>query len=169
MPTLNLGVVELAYDNRETKKQQGARIAKARKGRRRPKPAASGTAMETVDVARILEAKYHIIEQFYELHEEEIGEMFAEALGDTLADIMAGVAPPTINLHAAAESRLEEMFHDFLTNEELAQTATPGVPTKAALRGVSHRFKHPYARRARRPSFIDTGLYLQAFKAWMDP
>jgi hypothetical protein len=38
----------------------------------------------------------------------------------------------------------------------------------AALHGVSHRFKHPYARRARRPSFIDTGLYQNSFAAWVD-
>jgi hypothetical protein len=36
------------------------------------------------------------------------------------------------------------------------------------MRGVNHRFMHPYARRPSRPSFIDTGLYVANFTAWVD-
>jgi len=50
--------------------------------------------------------------------------------------------------------------------KEVEKLGIPGVPTKAALRGVNHRLKHPYRRRGARPSFVDTSLYMSSFKAW---
>jgi hypothetical protein len=44
----------------------------------------------------------------------------------------------------------------------------PGVPTQTSLKGVSHLFMKPYARHGFRPSFIDTGLYMNSFRAWVE-
>jgi len=43
-----------------------------------------------------------------------------------------------------------------------------GVPTRAAMKGVSHLRQDPYAQRPPRPSFIDTSLYQRSFKAWTE-
>lgn len=121
----------------------------------------------TGEVAEILEAKYHIMETFFELHETEIVGMLERSLEGALQNIAAG-APGTIGVNAEGESAIEATFKNWLSQRGMDQTATPGVPTLAALHGVSHRFAHPYARRASRPSFIDTGLYQANFKAWVD-
>ena len=67
---------------------------------------------------------------------------------------------------AAGESQIENRFKQFLSLREVEKLGIPGVPTKAALAGVSHRFKGK--KGGRRPSFIDTGLYQASFKAWID-
>jgi hypothetical protein len=37
----------------------------------------------------------------------------------------------------------------------------------AADAGVNHRKKRPYAKRDARPAFVDTGLFVSSFRAWM--
>ena len=73
-----------------------------------------------------------------------------------------------IDPHAEAMNAIQARFKTYLESEEIAGTATPGVPTLAARHGVNHRLKHPYRKRAARPSFVDTGLYQSSFKAWID-
>jgi hypothetical protein len=67
------------------------------------------------------------------------------------------------------------MFVTYLDNEEIAETGQAGVPTAAALAGVrtslkkKKELKNPRKRSlGRRPSFIDTGMYRDSFKAWVD-
>jgi hypothetical protein len=72
-------------------------------------------------------------------------------------------APQNSIRYDQAGSAIENMFRNFLDLREM--DGMPGVPTAAAEHGVSHRFKHPYAKRASRPSFIDTGLYQASFVA----
>jgi len=125
-------------------------------------PGSPGTS--TGDVAEILEKKYHIMEAFFQQHETEIVALLEASMADAFEDALrggAGVADMT-----AAESGIETLFRFWLSRGGLDGLA-PGVPTAAALRGVSHRRKHPYARRGPRPSFIDTGTYVAAFKAWV--
>jgi hypothetical protein len=162
--TLCLGVIDLPYADEPA---PAKRVAKARAGKQKPKVNKSETAgaQTTGDVAEILEAKYHIVEIFYETHEEDIGEMFAESLSGTLEALLMG-APATLNPFGEATSVIDSSFKDFLSNEEMASTGTPGVPTKAALRGVNHRLKLKSG--PRRPSFIDTGQYQNSFISWVE-
>jgi hypothetical protein len=51
--------------------------------------------------------------------------------------------------------------------KEMDRLGYPGVPTKASLDGVSHRFKNKRGAPGR-PSFSDTGLYEDSFVAWID-
>jgi hypothetical protein len=70
---------------------------------------------------------------------------------------------------ARGMGKIEQRFRDFISLREVERVGIPGVPTKAALRGISHRLLHPYARsNQRRPSFRDTGLYMNSFRAWVD-
>jgi len=153
--TLFLGVMDLPYAD-------GASYREA--GRRKPKQMGSST---TGDVAAILEEKYHIMEVFFELHGDEIAEDLVNSLAGAIENIDMG-APTSIDALGEAGSKIEERFRDFLMKKEMESLGIPGVPTQASLEGHSKRFKHPYAKRAPRPSFIDTGLFEGSFKAWVD-
>lgn len=127
---------------------------------------AGGGLKTTGDVAEILEDRYHIMETFFELHENAIASMLTKSVEEAIQSIHAG-APGYIDPHLEGLSELEHEFKDFLSMRGMDATATPGVPTRAATRGVSHRFLHPYAKHPSRPSFIDTGLYQANFHAWV--
>lgn len=151
---LHLGVIDLPY----------ARAPSARQRRR-----GSGGTQTTGDVAGWLEDRYHVMEVFFETHRDEIGGYLAEAYAGALETaLMGGAAPGRMDPSSAAMTRIEDRFREFLSLREIEKMGIPGVPTGAALRGVNHRMKHPYARRAARPSFVDTGLYQSSFRAWMD-
>lgn len=151
MLTLHLGVVDLPY----------AVPSKSRK------KAARASQVTTGQVAQWLEEKYHVEETFYELHSQKIADDIAESLAGTMESIAMG-APTTIDPFGAATSQIQNDFVQFIENKEMERLGYPGVPTHAALMGVSHRFKHPYARRPPRPSFLDTGLFSASFRAWID-
>lgn len=154
---LNLGVVDVPYVDAEKPATQRKRI----KAGKPPEP----NEMTTGDVAEILEAKYHVMEIFYEMHKEDVAKDLAESVVGALETIMMG-GPADLDALGGATSKIEERFRDFLTNREMEKLGYPGVPTQAALDGVNHRFKHPYAQKnKRRPSFVDTGLYQASFKA----
>lgn len=153
--TLHLGVVDVPYaHNPELKPKQ-------RKKR-------SASTMTTGDVADILEAKYHVMRIFFETHKADIAKDLESSLEGALENLLLG-APLGANAFAAAEGDVEKRFKDFLTNREMEGLGYPGVPTQAALDGVNHRLKHPYRKsNPRRPSFVDTGLYENSFRAWVD-
>jgi hypothetical protein len=168
MTTLHLGVIEQSYGwavpPNETKLQEGFRVGRRRKKR----TTGSRSAVTTGDVAEILEAKYHVMEVFYELNKEKIGDLIVRSLAGRIETIQQGGYAGYDEPYTAATSVIEDMFKQFLSQKIIERIGIPGVPTKAALAGVSHRFKHPYAKREPRPSFIDTGLYQASFKTWVD-
>ena len=173
MTTLHLGVIEQSYGwaapPGETKLQEGLRVSRRKKKRAAVRKLLGlRSAVTTGDVAEILEAKYHVMETFYELHQEEIGDLIVRSLAAKIETIQQGGYAGYDEPFAGATSVIEDEFKQFLSQKVMETLGIPGVPTKAALAGVSHRFKHPYAQRAARPSFIDTGLYQASFKAWVD-
>lgn len=121
----------------------------------------------TGDVAEILEAKYNVIETFWELHAQEGADALAEGMRGTLESLLMG-APPTQNPFGSGESAIDDMFRKCLDSKELEAIGIPGVATQAAKDGVNHRMKHSHANRPARPSFIDTGLLQSSFKSWVD-
>ena len=168
---LHLGVIDVPYS---TAVPQSARrvAARTKRGGGATKPqkfsASPAGGKTTGDVAEILEAKYHVMESFAFLHEKDIAGALEETISDAFDNVLLG-APiqPGGNALAAATGDIETMFHKFISNREM-DGVQPGVPTKAAQRGVSHRFKNPNAKRAPRPSFRDRGLYDSSFKTWLD-
>lgn len=141
MTTLHLGVLDVPY---------------ARKG-----------GKTTGDVAEILEAKYGIICAFWQRNRQDYLDALVGGSVEALEAKLQGRSP-----RGSTKSTLERMRHDFrvfISQRQVEQVGLRGVPTEAALKGISHRFKHPYARRnPRRPSFRDTGLYEASFRAWID-
>jgi len=116
-------------------------------------------------VAGFLENKYHVMRNFFEVKKELIAKDLENGLKDSLEALLTGAPPPT-NAFASGASRIEDRFKQFLSRSEIERIGYPGVPTQAALAGISSRFKK--RRSGRRPSFIDTGLYQSSFKAWVD-
>lgn len=155
---LHLGVIDIPYANvpDEMKKHR----------RHRAHPAGSET---TGDVATWLENKYHVVETFYELHEQQVIDTVTESVSDAVEALMSGAPIATVNpFSPGALSDIQSAFKQFLSNREIEALGIPGVPTQAALDGISHRFKNRRNPKGRRPSFIDTGLYQASFIAWMD-
>lgn len=162
MTTLHLGVVDVPY----APPQQAPRKAPKRPGKARARRARQNQNITTGDVAEILEAKYHVMEIFYEEHQADVANDLAESMKNAVESLLLG-APPSLDPFGAATSSIENRMKQFLSNREMESLGYPGVPTMAALMGVSHRFKNPYKRRAARPSFVDTGLYMASMKAWV--
>ena len=150
MTTLHLGVLDVPYTD-STGATKTAKVAVA--------------SETTGDVAGYLEAKYHVMEHFFELHGAEIAEDLVQSLSDAFEDLVSG-APAGLDPFGAATSAIEQRFREMLTKKELDALGYPGIPTKASLEGVNHRLKSK--KGAPRPSFIDTGQYQASFKAWID-
>ncbi len=119
----------------------------------------------TGDVAEILESKYHIMEVFYQQHKEDVAADLENSISGALENMMAGSPPPN-KPFGSAEAAIEDRFKKFLGDAEMDALGYPGVPTGAALRGVSHRMK--INKGSPRPSFIDTGLYQSSMVCWID-
>lgn len=168
MTVLHLGVIDVPYS--ASSFEAGTKnkpLGQARRGKANTPHNNSPGTQTTGEVAEILEERYHIMETFFEdVGAELIGDALAQSVGNAIENLVMG-APSTVAPFAEAESEIETAFKLFLSQQEM-DNVVPGVPTQAAQEGVSHRFRHPYAKRAPRPSFIDTGLYQANFKAWVD-
>jgi len=145
MGTLHLGVENAAYSD----------------------PDAKGITT-TEGVAKVLEAKYHVMRVFIEAHGQEIADDIGKALADDLSALMHGEKISAIPLDGAMHI-IEKRFNDYLDADEWQQTT--GQVIAAAQNGVSHRFKKAGGvsgkQRGPRPAFIDTGLYQASFRAWI--
>lgn len=167
MTVLHLGVVDIKYQNKSTEPKKVAKPQRGKRNRPVKAPDAPSVPNETTgDVAEILEKQYHIMENFAHRYGDVIASSLANSVAGALTNLMAG-APPTNNPFGSAEMVIEDSFKAFLDNGEM--DGMPGVPTMAAQKGVNHRLKHPYAKsNPPRESFIDTGLFQQSFKAWVE-
>lgn len=126
------------------------------------------SAVTTGDVAEFLEAKYGLMGTFYKVHEHHIVEDLENSIAGALETMVMRRQPVAIPWDAATQ-KIQARFVDFISSKEAERVGIPGTPTQAAKRGVNHRLKHPYRRgNPRRPSFRDTYLYMNSFRAWTD-
>lgn len=163
---LHLGMIDVPYAN-EAKKEK---VPQAKKGKaNKPlKPKTEGGTQTTGDVAEILEAKYHIMDTFAFARLPDIAKELEDSIAGALETLMMGGRPDP-NPFGKAESAITTMFKRFLDTGAVEHMGIQGVPTQAALDGVNHRLKHPYARsNPRRESFMDTGGYHDHFIAWIE-
>jgi hypothetical protein len=163
---LHLGIVDVPYANRaEDKKVPQAKKGKANK----PIEQKTASGMQTTgDVAEILEKKYDIMQTFADAKLPQIAEELEDSIAGELESLIMG-GRPSGNPFQKAESAIGTMFKNFILTQEVEGANISGVPTQAALDGVNHRLKHPYAKKnSRRPSFIDTGMYVSHFQAWIE-
>lgn len=123
------------------------------------------SSLTTGDVAEILEEEYSVMGAFFQAHREEIIGAVSRSVEGALESMMMG---RRVDTWGSATQLIQREFRRFISSREAEQVGIPNVPTLAAIRGVNHRLKHPYAKRnPRRPSFRDTGLYMASFRAWV--
>lgn len=129
----------------------------------------------TGEVAEDLEKRYGVMQGFMQLHEQDVAEDLADSMAGALESIMMGQLP-SHDPFGSGTQKINKNFRTYLEQEEIAQLNRAGVPTLAALTGVSHRFKgkknwikqgKKKAFGVRRPSFIDTGQYMNVFTSWV--
>ncbi|WP_336240445.1 hypothetical protein [Citrobacter werkmanii] len=117
----------------------------------------------THEVAVELEENYGVFTHFWDLHKDTI---IAEA-GETIAlSFINHIKYGAPLVGDAPMGETIEAFNHFLEQEEMAGLNIDGVPTKAALDGKNSRLKQESG--ARRPSFIDGGLFKTSFIAWIN-
>lgn len=150
--TLHLGVLDQPYSN-------------ARK------------PMTTYQVAKILERNYGVMQMFWDAHGQDCATDMEEGLKGAFEAFLMG---QHIDPFGSGMQSIERRFREFISTREIerlgfaprtriAGHALLQIPTKAALRGVSHRLAKPNARsNPRRPSFRDTGMYMNSFRSWVD-
>jgi hypothetical protein len=153
MPVLHLGVADVPYSDPPQPVKPGA------------KPKTTAPNETTGDVASLLEDKYHIVQIFYEQHKADVALALEGSLAGALENLLMGAPSRTSPLGEGA-AKIQTAFKRFLSEKEMDRLGYPGIPTKASLLGISHRFKGKHG--PPRPSFIDTGLYETSFKAWVD-
>lgn len=152
---LHLGVIVQVYRSPST-------TGRGKKKRRTVK------ATDTGQVAQWLEDKYGIMETFWNVY----GDRAAGALEHGMVGVlenMLGTGHMSQNPFDQGCSQIEEWFRNFIASKEAERVGIPGTPTKAALKGVNHRLARPYRKsNPRRPSFLDSGMYMNNFHAWID-
>lgn len=123
----------------------------------------------TGDVAQILEDKYHIMEVFYEsLGRDVVQKAIDNSIDKALINLVMGKPTNLSDGFASFTTEMDQAFKHFLSQQEM-DGVVGGVPTQAALNGVNHRLKHPYAKsNPERPSFIDTGTYESHYTTWVE-
>lgn len=166
MTTLHLGVIDVRYQEQPAAPhvQTSRRPGKARL----PHPSRAPSDKSTGDVAKILEHKYGLFSMFTLLHGATISDALEEAMQGRLETLLMGGPISSKLLEDSDLGEIEQAFKKSIDDREY-DARLPGVPTRAALNGVDHRLKHPYAKgNPDRPSFRDTGLMQTSFKAWVD-
>lgn len=140
MPVLVLGVIDVPYDNR------------------------GGETVTTANVATWLENKYHVMETYATLHREDIERELVNSMEGALEDLFAGA--PMKDPYQEAMQNVKAGFGQFLMTAEIESMGVPGVPTGAAIKRRSLRFKDKKSN-GFRPSFVDTSTYELSFRAWV--
>lgn len=170
---LNLGVLDVAYSD------------------------ANGSGeTSTGDVAEILEKNYHVMQKFFESRQDKIAQWLADDMANSIEMLANGSGPISTasrkssaqhvlagvkrtaggvqsgSLTYGADQKIEAEFRAFIFSGEMqtAMSAAGGGRLSAAAdAGVNHRKKKAYAKSNKaRPAFVDTGLYVSAFRAWTE-
>ena len=164
--TLHLGVIDQPYANY----QAPQKVPQAKKGKaNKPiKPKSDAGTKSTGEVAEILEEKYGILETFAFARLPDIAKELENSIAGELENMLMG-APASGNPFQGAESAITTMMKQFIASQAIEHMGIEGVPTQAAIDGVNHRLKRPYVKaNPRRPSFIDTSLYMDSMTCWFD-
>jgi hypothetical protein len=164
---LVLGVEDHAYAARyEPQSPLSATKKKKRQASMTHAQTAYGKGKTTGEVAKDLESRYGIMGAFWEMEQDYIMSLIEKSISQSIED-MAASGEPSSPISQDVLEKIEARFKRNLSMKRY-DGQLPGVPTTAALQGVSHLFRHSYAKRPSRPSFIDTGMFQASFKAWIE-
>ena len=118
---LNLGIIDVPYDlssfGAATKKR---RLGRAKRGKAMaPKTNSAPGTRSTGDVAEILEAKYHIMEVFFEdVGADVIAGALEHSVAGAIENIAAGASAARLQPTAEAMGEIETAFRLFLGQQE---------------------------------------------------
>lgn len=163
MPLLNFGENEVPYQYSKTP----LRMRRAREGKAaRPRPDAY--TVTTLEVARFLEKRYHVMEVFHRVHGDDIAKFMADDMVKAFQNIKLGMPRDILNrsLLQTAMSHTEDAFRRFVFTGEAERVGIPDTPTQASIDRHSLRFKNQVSPSGR-PSFYSTGQYIGNFRAWI--
>jgi hypothetical protein len=153
MARLHLGVEKRIYPRRSRGEWRRHRVGQS--------------IVTTEEVADALEERYHILEHFLEMEHDGIMSDFHQNFHLEIDTALSGRKPPK-RRWGRFEARVTRRFKDFIHARSL-DGVEYGVPTQRSLKGVNRRLSHPYQKNnPSRPSFIDTGLYVNSMKAWVE-
>ena len=128
-------------------------------------PGKKARTVTTGDVAGFLEKRYALMETFYKVHQGDVAGALENSLAGALETLLMG---RVVDPWGSATSQITSLFRRFISSGEAERCGIPGTPTKAALRGISHRLKRPYrSSNPRRVSFRDSGMYVDSSISWM--
>src|ERR1700688_4513445 len=149
MPVLHLGVIDIAYVQQNPPAPKGPKGKPTKRVRKRAGPhklhEGKYLNVTTGDVAEILEAKYGVMQAYFDHHENDIAKSVENSLLGAVESLVMG-APPQMDPWGSATSAIEDGFKQFLSTKEIETLGIPGVPTMAAQMGISHRLKNPGIR-----------------------
>ena len=138
---LVLGVVDVAYEKGET----------------------------TGKVANILENKYHVMEIFSIERHAKIETALTDAVAAAIDHVVMRKNSPISDIFFGATEQIAEQFRDFLDAGEVEKIMPITQPIAAAQMGVNSRKKAGVnAGNQARVAFVDTGLYRQSMRAWIE-
>ncbi len=166
--TLKLGVLDVAYSDASN----------------------GGGETTTGAVAEILEKNYAVMGTFFELYKDKIAQWLADDMSNSIQDLVNG--GPGINMGSrssvashiisgakrsvsgeqsgtltfGADQKIEAAFRAFIFGGEMSKIK--GAQLSAdAVAGKTNRTKSGYTKgKKARPDFVNTGLYVSAFRAW---
>jgi len=160
---LQLGFEDIPYAARYSKQSPLTATVKKRKPKTlSPIQQAYGQGKTVGEVAKDIEKKYGVVETFYNLEENYIVDNLERSFKDS---IEIGIMKGSWDV-AWDPTPLQGKFRRSLTGRRF-DGLIRGVPTRAATRGISHLRRKPTTS-VPRPSFVNTGLYMRSFKAWME-
>jgi hypothetical protein len=117
---------------------------------------------DTGEVAEILEGKFHVMQTFVDMKMDQIVGFIENGIVGALESQLLG-APAGHDTYGSAMSEVEELFHTYIDKEE------HGIQTKAKLAPkAGARRKRQYRQVASKITFVDSGLYRNNFKAWIE-
>lgn len=117
---------------------------------------------DTGEVAEILEAKFHVMQIFVDQNLELITNDIADGVLGAMESALMG-APPGHDMFGSAMANIEDRFHGYIDREE------HGIKTKAKdAPKAGARKKRQYRQVTSKTTFVDSGLYRNNFKAWID-
>jgi hypothetical protein len=143
---LHLGFEDHAYPSQPSPLKRG-KLTRSLK-------ATYGQGKTSREVAKELEDRYKIVEEFWNLEEDNFVEILEDAFAEDIEEVMTMKKPSRKGVSFKGTDLLEARFRRNLALGRYDNIIS-GVPTTAAKRG-------------HRPSFIVTGTYLQSFRAWLE-
>jgi hypothetical protein len=130
-----------------------------------------GREVDTGQVSTWLESHYGILEEFIDIHSEDIAKLIEEDVAEMITrTIEKGVTPTLTRISKHSMLIIKAMFDTFIRSREVEGLGIPGVPTERAKMGFKSATKRRKGRFSgtSRPSFLDTELYIKSFYARLE-